>query len=1369
MATHPLSFSEVLEDEYKYFYGRVPYEAIEFNRKQIREIGDLARRLDLVLKQPGTSRWHLLAQQASKSPRFKSEPEEAILDGLKLMLADDNLLNTLLRHDDAIVQQIANTVVWRGLLRVPVARRLLLIEDKLAPVIDSDPDFVDCFAGGSAAIRLLLAEKMGPAFKRYPALLSAIADDPELEYLLVTDGEVPAKARRDLLREFFASEPRKGILEWIRAHGPRRFRRKAWEGRSADLTTTSYHSSALLKIIGGSDGSAPGQAQAIPSENLSRFNAILIETVYASYISDGQTMRALYAAIHKQETAALCLSGGGIRSATFNLGILQGLADHRMLNRLHYISTVSGGGYIGSWLSSWMRRHHEGAIGVAKDLSRQPSDPLEPEVKPIQYLREYSAYLAPRATAFSLDSWTLVATYVRNLLLNWTMLIPALAAALVVPRMFEAFIRAGMPWAAAWAGWGAVALAVFAVIVVGMVRPVTNLPVSEADRAFRQRALFFWFAPLASSGFLFCIYWSCPYNVFYGNPELLVLVFAAGSSIGAVVFAFRRSRSEVGPVMPAKTRWAKVKAFLAPLTNLRAFGKRAGSELVFALVAGGISGWLLHFAFSRLFPPPILSKDAWLEVYVCLGVPLYLLIFFIEATLLVGFTTLWSKDYDREWWARGAAAVFVYNSIHVLGTFAVVILPVLLFNFPEFIAPIGGISGAGGWLLSRMERNSRPSPDAERTGSRWLMPVLRVAAAVALLFFVALISIATSKTLGWMNNRSLPGWLMQPQTIHSQTLPLRYVSGQLLGWQKDLIGPLKHFAALFEYVPGPGPKIMFGHIHPNPSSSVYFQALRDTRVASLLMFTLIASIIAILMSALLNVNVYSMHSMYRNRLIRAYLGASRWQRRPDPFTGFDPRDNIEMWKLRPQLIWPTSFIDFTGFALDLATEQWWIDPLIRCAAVVTARPMLATYNAASAPARLAIENDTRVAVADAVNELMRTRDLKHNIEAPSTLDLLDVNRAYLEYRFESLRKRDQVERLDTTREPLAIPRVKGMPKGLRNKTPTDVRSGPPLHVLNTALNLVGGDNLAWQERKAASFTVTPLHAGSRILAYRDSAEYAKGISLGTTMAISGAAVSPNRGMLSSPTFTFLMTLFNARLGWWLGNPAMPKYAAESPTVSILSLLREALGRTDKSHPYVHLSDGGHFDNLGLYEMVLRRCKYIIVCDATADSGFGFSDLANAVRKVRIDLGISIEPLVTKYVGPQKDERFARYCAFGLIRYQDVDGGDALGYLLYIKPCVLSDCPADVRNYAKEHQTFPHETTVDQFFSESQFESYRALGRHMIGRMCGDQLDRNACVAANVPVFFANAWAYVHGETPPSGDSPVGTISDIVRWMQSNMR
>src|SRR5206468_405871 len=109
-----------------------------------------------------------------------------------------------------------------------------------------------------------------------------------------------------------------------------------------------------------------------------------------------------------------------------------------------------------------------------------------------------------------------------------------------------------------------------------------------------------------------------------------------------------------------------------------------------------------------------------------------------------------------------------------------------------------------------------------------------------------------------------------------------------------------------------------------------------------------------------------------------------------------------------------------------------------------------------------------------------------------------------------------------------------------------------------------------------------------------------GITIGTAAAISGAAVSPNMGYSSSPITTLLLTLFNVRLGWWLGNPGTSgarTYALSEPLFSLRPLLSEAFGLTDDRSPYVYLSDGGHFDNLGIFEMVLRRCHLIVVVDA----------------------------------------------------------------------------------------------------------------------------------------------------------------------------
>jgi hypothetical protein len=229
----------------------------------------------------------------------------------------------------------------------------------------------------------------------------------------------------------------------------------------------------------------------------------------------------------------------------------------------------------------------------------------------------------------------------------------------------------------------------------------------------------------------------------------------------------------------------------------------------------------------------------------------------------------------------------------------------------------------------------------------------------------------------------------------------------------------------------------------------------------------------------------------------------------------------------------------------------------------------------------------------------------------------------------------------------------------------------------------------------------------------------KAITVGTAMAISGAAASPNMGYHSAPTVTFLLAFFNVRLGWWLGNPGAAgcnTFSRSYPRISVRPLLAETFGLTDAANPYVYLSDGGHFENLGLYEMVLRRCHYIVVSDGSCDSDRSFTDLGNAIRKVRIDLGIDIE-IETEMLEIEAPNRMSRaHFALGLIRYDRVDPGAPAGLLIYLKPSLTGNEPADVTEYASDHDEFPHEPTSDQFFDESQFESYRALGFHIADKV-----------------------------------------------------
>lgn len=279
----------------------------------------------------------------------------------------------------------------------------------------------------------------------------------------------------------------------------------------------------------------------------------------------------------------------------------------------------------------------------------------------------------------------------------------------------------------------------------------------------------------------------------------------------------------------------------------------------------------------------------------------------------------------------------------------------------------------------------------------------------------------------------------------------------------------------------------------------------------------------------------------------------------------------------------------------------------------------------------------------------------------------------------------------------------------------------PLHIVNATLDLVGDRRLAIAQTKAAAFTMTALHAGSRYLGYRPAGSYAGGLSLGQALTTSGAAVSPNMGAASSAARTFLLAALNARLGIWLGNPGRPGDATwmrAAPGFGVATLISELLGRTTEKNPYVYLSDGGHFENLGLYEVIARRCRYVIVSDAGCDERYCFDDLANAVRLARIDFGVPIEFSSGVHIGPPASG-VARW-AVGTIGYSAVDPLAEDGVLIYLKPTLTGDEPVDVANYARTHPAFPQESTANQWFDTPQFESYRRLGLHTVASLCANQ-------------------------------------------------
>jgi hypothetical protein len=318
----------------------------------------------------------------------------------------------------------------------------------------------------------------------------------------------------------------------------------------------------------------------------------------------------------------------------------------------------------------------------------------------------------------------------------------------------------------------------------------------------------------------------------------------------------------------------------------------------------------------------------------------------------------------------------------------------------------------------------------------------------------------------------------------------------------------------------------------------------------------------------------------------------------------------------------------------------------------------------------------------------------------------------------------------------------------------------PYHLINTALNIQGSDYANRRGRNADFFLFSPLHVGSAATGYAGTAEFeqaAPALDLATAMAISGAAVSSNMGSDSIKPLGPTLALLNVRLGYWLKNPRyMPRTPSNEPQhhSTPLYLWSEITGRLYENAEAVYLTDGGHIENLGVYELLRRRCKVIIAVDAEADASMNFSALMTLQRYARIDLGIRIDlpwtpirtrtldlmsgnagkppsPATSSLPAPAAEpvKPNGPHTAIGIIDY----GGGEKGYLLYIKSSLSGDENDYIRDYARRNASFPHETTGDQFFSEEQFEVYRALGFHMTHEFLSGDDQAVAAVDGDTPV------------------------------------
>lgn len=920
----------------------------------------------------------------------------------------------------------------------------------------------------------------------------------------------------------------------------------------------------------------------------------------------------------RDDFVGLALSGGGIRSATFNLGVLTTLARNGLLRRLDYLSTNSGGGYIGGWLTAWI--HRRGLDAVERELSgvdaveRSNPDAIaasssaEAEAEPVASLRRNSNFLTPRAGWLTADTWEFVTSYLRNLALNLSILSLTLAAVLLGPRLVvyvsealgrHPFLACGValaglavallalgvniqwlderrngeaPW---YAGLGAIQLLIVVPFFVSAWQ--FGILIWQAQAALDERGLAGWLAGILPSlgglavgtaarlepamwallaGMLFSIFW----------------VLALG--LTNVDLWIRQHRAE-----PRSIRlWMAILA-TAP----------------FAGAMGGFAIWALTSLIERFDlaltggdhePWHLFHVNVWLAPAVIVG-------FFVAAWFHTGLMGRAFPQSHRQFMSRLGAWLLIY-AITWVGLFGVAVYcPTLLLWLGTVKTSAVGVlwvatTGAGAAFARRL-------PEVEMHSSTWKRLVL---AFVPQLFIVGMLAVVA---LG----------------VHIVLVPE----------PSSLSAPCQDF--------WPRSGTSFGQILDCQTQRMW-AAGGPAVTGGLLVFCLAA---ATILSWRIDINQFSMHLFYRNRIVCAFLGASS-SRRAHPFTGFDPQDDLRLE-------------DVVG-----------------------------------------VDYDGPFPVINAALNLVAGKDLAWQERKAASFVFTPLHVGF--------------------ELPVAPTRNREIPFRRDDEAPLG-RAGqcvdPSYRCTASYGRRPRGDRRAAHGHESLSHAPASKPETARPETALPRSDHS-GLTLGTAMSISGAAISSAMGAQTTPAMAFLLTMLNVRLGWWLGNPRHEEtHWRMGPGIGLLSLVNELFGRSDERSRYVYLSDGGHFDNLALYELVRRRCRFIIVSDAGADPDSQFRDLGAAIRKCRNDLGVEIEIDTTDLRG-DGDRRSGTHFALGTIRYPVAGGAMTTGHLLYLKASVTGDEPQDVLNYAAEHCKFPHESTVDQWFEESQFESYRKLGEHV---------------------------------------------------------
>jgi hypothetical protein len=1087
----------------------------------------------------------------------------------------------------------------------------------------------------------------------------------------------------------------------------------------------------------------------------------------------------------------LAISGGGIRSATFALGLLQGLAELGLLKRFDYISTVSGGGYIGGWLVAWTKREgnlanvHKQLCFRREDQSMADRPPLptgkngvvDEEPEPVHHLRSYSSYLAPRSGLLTADTWSLLAIYARNLLINFLILLPATIFTVTLVRLGLLFFRAPNESFA------------------------TRLGISEL-RLILGTSLVFLFA--------------------------LALVF---NVIGMELFKMQeaRNRKKSLPRTPARVRWLAgivlaalfAAIIVVALVNYDWVAAQLGLKWVIPFFAGvGVIfllsavyyGVAVYFQRFKPRPPLGIYKLLWYVIGP-------LVVSAVLSCWLFSINPIVPKNDNPV--VKGTAKVVVEGGVIVSGPPTNDVFEADGSNFVTRLRPLGYKVLIAPYDPPEILADQAPKgPNYEQSAFEgWKANRFFWWPALVVIGFFAFMHGVAHLFINWLVLFRLladDGYIKNIPAFSASRVGM-LVTLAIAPFVSGAVGGLLFYVLVVK-------GLWFWHHQPH--ALVTFGP-----PLALVLFTLAAALEIGLLGRRLEEDE---REWWARVGALALLAALAWV------------------LLFAAVLYVPWLIELAG---DDLHQRWlkgtltlgWLVTSIG-GAVAGRSPFTGNSDGPSSKAKeflaqiappifvVGLLSGVSLLVDFMVNVHVELPNKVHNhwaevdLAGPTSLGVLcalsasftwlmavlvDVNLFSLHSMYANRLIRaylgaSRKKRAWTNRWLIGSPPVDrcGAPThsqgNVREENPIsgfdfdddipliDLRTGRisydldlpaywgSLPLINTSLNLVSTRELDWQERKAESFLLSPLYCGSLSTGYQPLPDdFRRGnMTLGRAVAISGAAADPNMGHHTSPAVIALMTVFNTRLGWWIENPSRggrrlkrgtsAQWSAESPSFGGL-ILKELAGQTDSVGRWVHLSDGGHFENLAAYELIRRRCRYIVISDGGCDPTLAFEDLANLIRKCRTDFGIRIEVETSQIQKKAPSGASVWHCAIGKIRYDDVDGGEVPGTLVYVKSSMTGDEPPDLQQYARSDPTFPHQTTADQFFDETQFESYRALGYHIAHEVFQDARDQPMDdLRKTNPVVFSrvrNRWF----PAPPELEANFEKVADGFEKLQQTLR